>query len=29
MYSLSIILAIVSNVLYHIFQKLTPNDVNP
>ena len=29
MYSLSIVLAIVSNVLYHIFQKLTPSDVNP
>ena len=29
MYSLSIILSIVSNVLYHIVQKLTPTDVNP
>jgi uncharacterized membrane protein len=29
MYSLSIALSIVSNVLYHIFQKLTPTDVNP
>ena len=29
MYSLSIVLVIVSNVAYHIFQKLTPSDVNP
>jgi uncharacterized membrane protein len=29
MYSLSIVLAIVSNVLYHIFQKVTPSDANP
>jgi uncharacterized membrane protein len=29
MYTLSIMLPIVSNVLYHVFQKLTPSDVNP
>jgi uncharacterized membrane protein len=29
MYSLSIVLSILSNVLYHIFQKLTPTDINP
>jgi uncharacterized membrane protein len=29
MYSLSILLSIVANVLYHVFQKLTPSDVNP
>jgi uncharacterized membrane protein len=29
MYSLSIALSVISNVLYHIFQKLTPSDVNP
>ena len=29
MYLFAIILAVLSNVFYHIFQKMTPEDVNP